>query len=139
MIADDRAVPAAGLLLDTSVLVATFRRETAVTSRLRNLPADMLLIPAIVLGELAFGARASLRVVENLRRFEEFAAAANVVPCDADTARFYGEIRDRLKRIGRPIPDNDVWIAATARQHRLTLVTRDAHFEQVNGLSLELW
>ncbi|HEV8045487.1 MAG TPA: PIN domain-containing protein [Rubrobacter sp.] len=44
-----------------------------------------------------------------------------------------------MRRIGRPIPENDIWIAATALQHGLVLVTRDSHFEHVEGLRVERW
>lgn len=130
---------ASGLLFDTSVVIAAFAEDVAVTGRLRRLPADLLFVPAIVVGELAFGALVSSRVTENLARLSEFAAAANTLPCDAETAGHYAEVKAHLKRIGRPIPENDVWIAAIARQHRLTLVTRDTHFEHVTGLGLEHW
>jgi tRNA(fMet)-specific endonuclease VapC len=51
----------------------------------------------------------------------------------------YGRIAQQLRRKGRPIPQNDIWIAATALQYDLTLVTRDEHFKQVEGLALETW
>lgn len=60
-----------------------------------------------------------------------------IVPCDQATAEKYGRIRHALKVNGRPIPDNDIWIAALAIQHSLTLVTRDAHFQEVESLSLQ--
>jgi tRNA(fMet)-specific endonuclease VapC len=58
---------------------------------------------------------------------------------DAITAQHYGRIRNDLRAIGRPVPENDLWIAAIARQHGLTLVTRDQHFQHIVGLSLEMW
>ncbi len=139
MVAGGGEPAAPGLLFDTSVVIAAFGDEGAVTARLRRFPADRIFVPVIVVGELAFGALTSSRVSENLGRIAEFADVANIVPCDADTARLYGEVKAQLKRIGRPIPENDVWIAAIARQHRLTLVTRDAHFAHVDGLHLERW
>lgn len=67
---------------------------------------------------------------------ERFAASANVLGCDLDTARHYGIIKQRLRRKGRPLPDNDIWIAAVARQHQLALATRDAHFGEIDELPL---
>jgi tRNA(fMet)-specific endonuclease VapC len=58
---------------------------------------------------------------------------------DKDTARFYGTVVMQLRRKGRPIPQNDMWIAATALQHNLTLLTKDTHFDEVNGLAREAW
>ena len=70
---------------------------------------------------------------------EEFTAASNVLPVDAGVARRYGEVRDGLRRIGRPIPENDIWIVATALGYGLVLVTRDSHFEHVEGLRVDKW
>ncbi|MEL6327573.1 MAG: PIN domain-containing protein, partial [Cyanobacteria bacterium J06626_23] len=62
-----------------------------------------------------------------------------VLDCDSDTARWYGIVKDRLRAKGRPLPENDIWIASTALQHNLTLATRDAHFHHVEGLKLAQW
>lgn len=51
----------------------------------------------------------------------------------------YGEIKALLRQKGKPIPDNDIWMAASARQHLLTLVTRDSHFDEVDNLKREQW
>jgi tRNA(fMet)-specific endonuclease VapC len=59
--------------------------------------------------------------------------------CDTETARRYGEVKNKLKLKGRPLPENDVWIAALALQHDLTLVTRDAHFQEVESLKTAAW
>lgn len=64
---------------------------------------------------------------------------ALIVGCDEVTARHYGEIKNQLKENGRPIPENDIWIAAIAQQYDLTLVTRDKHFNAVANLSIEAW
>ena len=55
------------------------------------------------------------------------------------TARRYGTIKNELRRKGRPIPENDIWIAATAIEHALVLVTRDDHFRETDGLEIEAW
>jgi len=51
----------------------------------------------------------------------------------------YGEIKSKLHRAGRPLPENDIWIAAIALQHDLTLATRDGHFAAIEGLRTILW
>ena len=86
-----------------------------------------------------FCARKSTRVQDNLARIDDFASTNVVLACDTETARRYGEIKERLRARGRPIPENDIWIAAIALQHALTLATRDAHFETVEGLRLAAW
>ncbi len=96
-------------------------------------------MPVIVLGELHYGARKSTRTEENLIRLEAFTESSNVLPRNATTARIYGATRDALRRKSRPIPENDIWIAAIALQNGLILVSRDSHFEHVEGLRLEHW
>lgn len=86
-----------------------------------------------------YGAQKSGRPKENLGRIDEFAANNVVLSCDTQTARQYGRVKDALRREGRPIPENDIWIAAIALQHGLTLITNDAHFHEVKGLNAESW
>ncbi len=124
-------------LLDTNVVIALFAGDPRVMNNLQA--ADDVFIPSIVMGELYYGARKSGRSTENLARIDEFAANNTIVSCDSETARQYGAVKERLHQIGRPIPENDVWIASLAVQHDLTLVSRDAHFNDVHDLQLEAW
>ena len=101
--------------------------------------AGAVFVPSIVLGELYYGARKSGGATANVARVDAFAAENTVLVCDEDTARRYGELKDGLRVSGRPIPENDIWIAALARQHGLTLATRDAHFSRVAGLPVASW
>ncbi len=96
-------------------------------------------VSSTVLGELYYGAYNSGRVDDNVRVLDELAAETVILDCDRATSKLYGQIRHALKIRGRPIPDQDIWIAAIALQYDLILVTRDEHFKQVNGLSLETW
>ncbi len=98
-----------------------------------------MVLSCIVLGELYFGANKSARISENLRRIEEFIADYLLLGCDKGTAEIYGRVKNQLRSKGRPIPENDIWIAAQAIQHGLTLVTRDEHFKKVDGLTLKAW
>lgn len=124
-------------LLDTNMVIHLFAGEPAVVAALRQ--AEEVFVTSIVLGELYYGANRSRRVQPNRARIDEFAAANAVLRCDMDTAHEYGEIKNRLREKGRPIPENDIWIAATALQHDLTLATRDNHFVHVDGLVVEHW
>ena len=124
-------------LLDTNIVIALFANEPAITQRLGD--AGEVFIPSIVLGELYYGARKSKRVGENLERIDEFAVGSAVLGCDTETARRYGEVKNELRQKGKPIPENDIWIAAITIQHDLTLVARDAHFGEVDGLKVETW
>jgi tRNA(fMet)-specific endonuclease VapC len=124
-------------LLDTNVVIAFFSGEAAVIDQFDQ--ADEILLPSVVLGELVFGARKSSRAAENLARVEDLSQQVVVLDCDRDTARQYGAIKHALRLKGRPIPDNDIWIAAIARQYHLTLITRDTHFAEVDDLLSQTW
>ena len=124
-------------LLDTNIIIALFAEEVSVKTRLTQ--AAEVFVSSVAIGELCFGARKSWRVQENLARIDEFAANNVVLGCDIETAQRYGEIKNALQRKGRPIPENDMWIAAIALQHDLVLITRDAHFKEVDGLKVAIW
>ena len=128
---------AGSYLLDTNVVIALFAGDMAVHRHL--MAADEIYVPSIVIGELSFGALKSGRPAENLARVEEFAANNVVLGCDSETALRYGAVKAALHRAGRPIPENDIWIAAIALQHEQTLVTDDAHFSAIEGLSSTSW
>lgn len=107
---------------------------------MQNLRAvDKFFVPSIVLGELYFGARKSSRSAQNLKRIDELATKTAILGCDEKTAQQYGQIKDTLRQKGRPIPENDIWIAAIALQHNLTLITRDAHFAHIDRLLTTAW
>ena len=125
------------ILLDTNIVIALFAGEKPVRERLAECPEVFL--PSTVLGELYYGARKSSQATANFARIEELAAAVTILPCDATTARLYGEIKAFLRSQGRPIPENDIWIAAVAHQYDLSLATRDEHFNHVAGLAVEAW
>jgi tRNA(fMet)-specific endonuclease VapC len=130
-------MPVSGkVLVDTNVVIALFAGEPDVVERLRHREAVFLCVP--VLGELRYGAQASARVESNLARLDQFARALMVLDCDVDTAVVYARVKFGLRQKGRPIPENDVWIAAIARQHDLTLLTRDGHFGEIEGLKSEI-
>ena len=123
-------------LLDTNIIIAIFAKEQSVEDRIKG---QDIFLPSTAIGELYYGAYKSGRIAANVARVDELAAHNSVLICDTQTARHYGQIREQLRAKGRPIPDNDIWIAALALQHNLTLATRDGHFKEVEGLLLELW
>lgn len=124
-------------LLDTNTVIALFADELAVKHSLAQ--AHEVFIPSIAVGELCYGARKSGRLKDNLERIDEFIANITVLGCDAETAKHYGEVKNKLRLKGRPLPENDIWIAALTLQYNLTLVTRDAHFEEVENLQTVTW
>jgi tRNA(fMet)-specific endonuclease VapC len=124
-------------LLDTNIIIALFKSEASIINNL--VQANEVFVPSIAIGELHYGARKSGRSQKNLDRIDEFVANNTVIECDANTARQYGDVKNRLRIKGRPLPENDVWIAALALQYSFTLVTRDAHFQQVDSLQTVSW
>lgn len=123
-------------LLDTNIVIAILNREAAVTEHLRD---TTVFLSSVVLGELYFGARKSAKSKENLQLIDGVIRNYPVLVCDAEIARHYGEVKHHLRTKGRPIPENDIWIAALAKQHDLTLVSRDEHFGEVSDLRVEAW
>ena len=101
--------------------------------------ADEVCIPAPVVGEILFGALNSSRPADNLKTAREFIEHCLVLPIGEDTAQRYADVRFALKQAGRPLPENDIWIAAAYLEHRLPLLTRDAHFGAVAGLDVRGW
>ena len=124
-------------LLDTNIIIALFAGESLIKNNFEQ--AKEIFIPSITIGELFYGARKSGRTKANLARVDELIANSAVLGCDAETARKYGEVKNQLRLKGRPLPENDIWIAAIALQHHLVLVTRDAHFNEVENLRTLNW
>jgi tRNA(fMet)-specific endonuclease VapC len=100
---------------------------------------DEVYLPSIVPGELYYGALKSKRTTQNLARVDVLKASASVRPCAAETAREYGRIKNGLRALGQPIPENNIWNAALAVQRGLTLATRDPHFDRVERLPRVRW
>ena len=124
-------------LLDTNIIIALFANDPKIHKRIAD--SSEIFVPCIAIGELYFGAYKSGRIKENQDLIDEFAKSNSVLPCNSETAKRYGEIKNRLKERGRPIPENDIWIAAIAQQYVLTLVSRDVHYEAVENLKVEVW
>jgi tRNA(fMet)-specific endonuclease VapC len=97
---------------------------------------DEVIIPMTVVGELFFGVHNSARVAENRRRLLTLLDLVSILPPDIKVAERYGELKLQLRSIGKPIPDNDMWIAATALEHGLPIVTNDKHFTYIEGLEI---
>jgi len=127
------------ILLDTNVVVAHLKGDARVTARLAGQIEDIA-IPALVVAELDYGAKASARPSDNLTRLNAFLASADIVPFDDAAARQYGTVRARLKAIGKPTGEIDALIAAVALAHGAVLVTHNVRdFENVEGLATEDW
>jgi predicted nucleic acid-binding protein len=125
------------VILDTNGISAMADGSSGLEALLRAAPA--LAIPVIVLGEYRYGIAQS----RHRRRYEEWLERllinCRVLRVDEATAAEYATIRGELKRAGKPIPANDAWIAALARQHAMPVISRDEHFDSVPRLERLSW
>jgi len=125
------------VLLDTNIIIGILAKDEAILSRLTE--TEAVFLPSIALGELYFGAFKSAHPNDNAERIDRLADSTAILYCDGTTALHYGRIKTTLRARGRPIPENDIWIAAIAQQHGLTVVSRDLHFREIENLSVEEW
>ena len=127
------------LALDTNAYVALMRGDESVRDLLEG--ADYIGIPAVVLGELSAGFLLGDRPERNLREFDSFIADAGVevLGIGRREAERYGALVKALRERGRPIPTNDIWIAACALCADTRLLTADTHFSEVPGLVAIGW
>lgn len=125
---------AADLLLDTSAIIESFRGNPKAREQL--IEAPILYLPAIVVGELHRGLYKSKRAEQGRAKIARLQSISTSVVVDWKTGELYAQIDAELAGKGTPIPDNDVWIAALAKQHGLRLFTKDKHFERIDGLDL---
>lgn len=118
-----------GSVIDTNVVIKVIANDALADSLLDSLGDTY--IPAIVVGELYYGAENSSRREENLATFNEFISQYEILGIDKETAVSYAEIKHGLKKSGINIPENDMWIAATAHRHGMSIATFDAHFSNI--------
>ena len=125
------------VLLDTSAYSALQRGNQRVLDVMRR--SETVAVSAVVLGELYSGFRAGNRWAENTAQLAQFLGKPSVRALDVteETALRYAEVDVYLRKKGRPIPRNDVWIAATALEHGLQLLTLDVHFREIPLLLIQ--
>jgi tRNA(fMet)-specific endonuclease VapC len=125
------------VILDTNGLSAVADGDPSLEPILSK--AAEIAVPIVVLGEYRYGIRQS----RDRQRYEQWLAESlpnyRVLDVDENTAISYAVLRYELKRAGTPIPSNDVWIAALCRQHALSLLSRDRHFDVVRGIQRIDW
>lgn len=124
------------ILLDTNVVVAIMQRDQP--AMIRIAAASEVFVSIVTVGELYFGALKSKRQAENIQAVDEIIGRIAVLDCNTDTAQTYAGIKFQLQSKGKPIPENDLWIAALARQYDLVLLTRDKHFQNIENVAVEV-
>lgn len=125
------------MILDTNALSAAAEREPSALEVVAH--AERVAIPVIVLGEFRLGIAQSRHRTSYENWLREWIAAVGVLDIDEQTTHSYAAIGLELKRKGKPIPANDLWIAALCLQHSLPLLSRDRHFDLVSGLRRIEW
>jgi len=121
-------------MLDTNAYAAFKRGTKDIVALLAS--SRSIALNAVVLGELLGGFAAGRRQAQNAAELQEFLALAHVkvLPITSRTAERYGVLYGQLRAAGTPVPTNDLWIAASAVEHSIPLVTNDRHFEMIAGV-----
>ena len=119
------------ICLDTSAYSNFQRGEPRVVEHLDR--AEWVGVPSVVVGELRAGFLLGSRTDDNIDELDEFLShtVVETLPVDLAVAHIYGEIFADLRSRGRPLPTNDIWIAATAARAGATVLTFDEHFRTI--------
>ena len=124
------------VIIDTNIYSYAMKGDSEIIDILQRV--HEIAICSISIGELLSGFKGGNREQENRKALDEFLDAPRVklYRIDENTAEYYAEIVNDLKEKGKPIPTNDIWIAAVSLQHGFRLFSRDQHFNAVSGLLL---
>ena len=125
------------MILDTNALSAYADGDSGAKKQVSQ--AGQIAIPVIVLGEYRYGISLSRRRSDYEQWLNKLVIASRVLGINEETAVEYARIRVQLKEAGTPIPSNDAWIAALCRQHGLAILSRDRHFDYIEGLRRFEW
>ena len=127
------------ILLDTNVVIAFFNGNKAVLKRIQS-EIGRIALSTLVVAELDYGAKASQKAKENIEKLHRFVDIVQVVPFDLESAKIFGTIKSKLRKLGKPTGETDALIAATAMAYKALLVTGNKrHFENIEGLKIESW
>jgi tRNA(fMet)-specific endonuclease VapC len=125
------------MIVDTNALSAIADERDRIRAVLGT--AAGIAVPVIAIGEYRSGIARSHNFLRYRQWLDEFILAARVLDVDESTTRCYADISLELRQARRPIPTNDIWIAALCRQHDLPLLSRDRHSDTVSGIERLEW
>jgi len=125
------------LALDTNAVIA-YRQGISHVCNLVD-ETEIIYMPVTVLGELLYGALNSRSTSDNEQAIAKFAQSVDVIQIDESIARRYAKVRLTLKNRGHPIPENDIWIAASCLEFDVPIISRDSHFNYVDELRVISW
>ena len=123
-----------GNLMDTNVIVRILNGDQTLVQQL--LSYNSLCTCSIVLGELLYGAAKSARSQENKDKAKAFCSHFNLLQVDENVSEAYGTIKNELLKHGKVLPENDMWIAATALANDMAVITQDKHFSNIPDLKI---
>ena len=126
-------------LLDSSILVLLLKQDAMISQKLAEVGRATFYVSTVALGELYYGAEHSIYAEKSRADVDALTRTMTVLVVDTATAQKYGLLKHEQRTRGLMLPDNDLWIAATAFQYGLTLVARDRHFTWISELPLEQW
>ena len=126
------------ILLDTSAYIAFLKGHPGIKQAIQK--ADEINLNPVVMGELLAGFMKGRRAAQNREILQEFMGSPRVrlMAIDEETSERYAAIFNYLREKGTPIPTNDLWIAATAMQFGLRVVTTDRHFQKIPQVMAEI-
>lgn len=124
-------------LFDTNIIIGFLKNEKEIVEKIASL--EKLTLPIISVGEMLYGACYSKNSEKNISYYRSFFESCNILHINENTALHYAEIKSILRKSGKPIPENDIWIAAIARENDLIIVTRDRHLIEIDFIKTEEW
>ncbi len=124
------------IAIDTNIYISFKAHQESVVEAFRN--CDFIGVDITVIAELLSGFALGEKEKRNRQELEAFlnSTRVEILPHDLETAEYHALIFRRLKAKGRPIPTNDIWVAANAMKHGLALYSFDGHFGEIEGLLL---
>lgn len=120
--------------LDTEVCIKFLNGDRNIESLLHSYSEFHL--PVVVVGELMYGAMNSKHVAQNLARHKRLIQKSDILEIKETTAAVYAKARIALKKAGKPIPENDLWIASICIENKIPFISSDVHFTYIDHLKL---
>jgi tRNA(fMet)-specific endonuclease VapC len=127
-------------LLDTDILIYSLKAHEIVQQNLRHHLHDPINVSAVTLMELYYGAYKSQKIANNLAKVKTIENSLEIIPVNREMIEIFGVLKSDLEKVGKPLDDFDLILAATAMSHNLIIVTNnEKHFGRIDGLKMENW
>ena len=127
-------------LLDTDILIYSLKAHKIVQQNLRHHLHDPINVSAVTLMELYYGAYKSQKIANNLAKVKAIENSLEIIPVNREMVEIFGVLKSDLEKVGKPLDDFDLILAATAMSHNLIIVTNnEKYFGRIDGLKMENW